>query len=101
MVLGINMLIGGLGLIFVFQYASPSIKKDPIWFNGSRPNFFALSLRYVGPTVLSIILLGNLWYEFNATGPALLIRWGWFIAALICAILLSRIGVNHYQKSTK
>lgn len=91
MVLGINMLIGGIGLIFTFQYACPQLRHDPIWYSGSRPNIFALSLRYVGPLLLTLILLTNLWYELHATDFSFAIRWLWFFIALLASILISRI----------
>lgn len=90
MVLGINMLIGGLGLIYTFQYACPTLQQDAIWYNGSKPNFFSLSLRYVGPLLLSIILLTNLWFEFHSTGLGAVIRWGWFAIALAASAWLAR-----------
>ena len=92
MVLGINMLIGGLALILIFQYASPTLRKDPIWYNGKSPNFFAICLRYVGPVLLTIILISNLWYELQATNISFAIRWIWFGIALIASLLLANIS---------
>ena len=92
MVLGINMLLGGLALIFTFQYACPTLRNDPIWYNGTRPNFFSLCLRYVGPVLLSIIFLSNLWYELHATDISFAIRWIWFAVALAAALVLAKIN---------
>lgn len=89
MVLGINMLFGGLALIFTFQYACPMVRQDTIWYKGNTPTFFALCIRYVGPILLSIILFSNLWYEFHATDISFVIRWIWFCAALIASFVLS------------
>lgn len=94
MVLGINMLIGGLALIFAFQYACPTLQQDAIWYNGVAPNFFSICLRYVGPVLLTIILLSNLWYETHATDISFIIRWVWFGIALIAACLLANVGTS-------
>jgi neurotransmitter:Na+ symporter, NSS family len=94
MVLGINMLIGGLALIFTFMYACPSLSHDEIWYNGKSPTFFSLCIRYVGPTLLAIILLSNLWYELHATDVSFAIRWIWFGIALVASLLLANTGVK-------
>lgn len=95
MVLGINMLIGGLALIFTFQYACPMLRQDAIWYNGAKPNFFSICIRYVGPALLIIILISNLWYEMHATDISFVIRWIWFGIALLGAFLLASTGVKH------
>lgn len=92
MVLGINMLFGGLALIFTFQYACPSLRQDAIWYKGAAPNFFSVCLRYVGPVLLTIILLSNLWYELHAYDISFAIRWIWFAAALIGSCVLANFG---------
>jgi neurotransmitter:Na+ symporter, NSS family len=101
MVLGINMLIGGLGLIFTFQYACPLLRNDPIWMNGDKPNFFSYTLRYVGPIVLTLILLTNLWYEINTVDVAFAIRWSWFALALVAALFFAQKGVRQKQLKRK
>lgn len=98
MVLGTNMLIGGLGLIFAFQYASPEIKNDLIWKNGNKLSFYALCLRYLAPILLMIILIGNLANEFESFNFVKGIRWIWLLSALILSFLLTRIAA--YQKKT-
>ncbi len=96
MVLGINMLIGGLALIFTFQYACPSVQQDSIWYHGSKPNFFSICIRYIGPILLIIILISNLWYELHATDISFVIRWIWFGLALIGSLLLAKIDPKRY-----
>lgn len=100
MVLGINMLFGGLALIFTFQYACPDLKQDAIWFNGIRPTFFAFCLRYIGPVLLGIILLSNLWFELQATNISFAIRWIWFAVALVGALILARVQPKQVLDST-
>lgn len=92
MVLGINMLIGGLALIITFQYACPLLRQDAIWYKGATPNFFSICLRYVGPVLLTIILLSNLWYELHANDISFVIRWIWFALALAGALMLAYTG---------
>lgn len=100
MVLGINMLIGGLGLIFTFQYFCPALQQDAIWYNGSKPNFFSLSLRYAGPLLLSIILITNIWDEIHGSGTTILIRWSWFFIALIASFWLSKQSRDYAPRTS-
>ena len=85
MVIGTNMLIGGLILIAIFLFASKEISQDEIWKNG--PNRFFL--RYIAPLILAVILTGNLIEEFQSFNLAIAIRWGWFLLALGAAATLS------------
>jgi NSS family neurotransmitter:Na+ symporter len=89
MVLGINMLIGGIALIITFQYACPALREDAIWYNSSQASFFSVLLRYVGPLLLTIILLSNLWHEFHTLDLSSFIRWLWFAIALIGSVLMA------------
>lgn len=101
MVLGINMLIGGIALIFTFQYACPLLQQDSIWYNGTKPNFFSLCLRYLGPILLLIILMSNLWYELHAKDISFAIRWIWFAVALAGSFLLAKKGqYNHVNEKS-
>lgn len=82
MVLGTNMLIAGIAMIVVFQYVCPVLKSDPIWRTGGRFTFYGFCLRFIAPTVLSIILIGNLTQELESFDIAKAVRWGWLICAL-------------------
>ena len=94
MVIGTNMLIGGLALIAIFLFASQKISQDRIW-EGSLNRVF---LRYLAPCILALILTGNLIEEFNAFTAATLIRWAWFGLALIASAMLARRrGFVHVQ----
>lgn len=88
MVIGTNMLIGGLSLILAFQYASREIKNDSVWKSGERVNFYAFCLRYIAPAVLGIILVGNLLEEFQSYDFAKGLRWGWLLLALSSSAIL-------------
>jgi len=89
MVMGTNMLVGGLALIIVFHYLSKEVKSDPVWWSGKRLTLFALCLKYVAPTVLAIILVGNLTQEFASFDLYKGIRWSWFALALLASYTLS------------
>lgn len=91
MVMGTNMLIGGLALILVFQYACPEIKNDPVWMVGRRLNPYGFCLRYLAPVLLGIILIGNISQEFQAFDFGKGVRWMWFILALLTAYALTRM----------
>lgn len=90
MVMGTNMLIGGLALILVFQYACPVIKNDPVFMSGKRLRPFTLCLRYLAPVILGIILIGNLSQEFQSFDLGKGVRWTWFILAILAAWTLTR-----------
>lgn len=92
MVVGTNMLIGGLALIFAFQYSSSEIKNDAVWKNGNALNFYGFSLRYIAPVLLGIILLGTLSQEIQNIDLAKGIRWVWLIAALTIAGTLAQFS---------
>ena len=89
MVMGTNMLIGGLALIIVFQYASKEIKNDAVWKSGKTLSPYGFCLRYVAPILLIIILFGNLMQEFQTFDFARGVRWTWFIVAILTAGMLA------------
>lgn len=89
MVMGTNMLIGGLALIIVFQYASKEIKNDSIWKMGKSLNPYGFCLRYVAPSLLLIILFGNLMQEFQAFDFGKGVRWTWFVVAILSSGMLA------------
>ena len=92
MVIGTNMLIGGLALILIFKYACQGVRHDPLWYSGNKLNFYGFCLRYVAPVVLGIILIGNLNQEFQSFDIAKGVRWTWFGIALLSAALLSQLS---------
>jgi NSS family neurotransmitter:Na+ symporter len=92
MVMGTNMLIGGLALIIVFQYACSEIKNDPVWMRGKSLHPYGFCLRYIVPFLLGIILIGNISQEFQSFDFGKVVRWTWFILALFTAWILSRIA---------
>lgn len=94
MVMGNNMLIGGLALILVFQYKSAAIKSDPVWMRGNGLNWCGFCLRVVSPALLFIILIGNLVQECSSIDLEKGIRWGWLIVALSTSWALARYSRN-------
>lgn len=90
MVMGTNMLVGGIALILAFKYASLEIKKDTVWMRGNRLSFYGFSLKVIAPMLLGIILLGNISQEFQLFDIGKGIRWVWFVAALLASVFLVR-----------
>lgn len=91
MVMGTNMLIGGLGLIIVFQYACSAIRNDPVWMTGNRLNLYGFCLRYIAPVLLMVILIGNLSQEFQSFDFGKGVRWAWFVVALLMSCGLTKM----------
>jgi len=81
MVLGTNMLIGGLGLLYAFAF-----KKD---FLDLEPSFSTWCLQTAAPIILGTILAGNLWQEAIRLDLPAAIRWGWLLSAIGCAAFLT------------
>lgn len=95
MVIGTNMLIGGLALIIAFQYCSPDIRNDEVWKTKQGGlTGYAFCLRYIAPVLLGVILIGNLWQESHAVDLAKDIRWAWLAVALLVAGILSRTAAK-------
>lgn len=90
MVLGTNMLIGGLALIFAFHYSCKEIRQDSIW--TYRP--IKWCLHYVAPVLLGIILVGNLLQELDGFDAGKGIRWSWLALALFAAWTLEQWKAN-------
>ena len=86
MVLGINMLVGGLAVVIVFQYFCKDIRSEAVW--SIAP--VRICLRYVAPALLSVILIGNLLQEFESFDAIKGVRWSWFAFALFTAWTLSQ-----------
>lgn len=89
MVMGTNMLIGGLALIIAFHFTAVEFKSDPLWSKNGRQSFYSLALRYFVPAILVIILAGNLWDELQGFDLAKGVRWSWFGVSLCIAAYLS------------
>lgn len=85
MVLGINMLIGGLALVIVFQFFCKEIRQDDVWTITS----IRICLKYVAPTLLGVILVGNLLEEFEGFTIEKSVRWGWFALVLLISSSLA------------
>lgn len=86
MVLGINMLIGGLALIIVFQYFCKDIRTEAVWTIAP----IKACLCYVAPALLATILVGNLMQEFDSFDAIKGVRWTWFALALFTAWTLAQ-----------
>jgi NSS family neurotransmitter:Na+ symporter len=86
MVLGINMLIGGISLVMAFHYWCKDIRQDVVHTSSS----IRICLRYFAPAILGIILIGNVLQEFDAFDIFKSVRWGWFALALFISWTLSQ-----------
>jgi NSS family neurotransmitter:Na+ symporter len=78
LLLGSNMLMGGLLEILFFLWLSQEIRQNPAW-----PRSCSWLLMYCAPLILTTILVCALAMEWAGSfGLAEAIRWGWFTAAL-------------------
>jgi len=77
MVMGTNMLIGGLGLILAFVYGKKALQDYP------GKDFYGFCLRYIAPALLGIILAGTFIQDFQNLNLAFAVRWGWLGVALL------------------
>lgn len=85
MVMGINMLIGGLALLIAFEYRYSTATQY------IRQPFQRFCLRVLAPALLVTILIGNLLQELQVFSLEKGVRWGWFALALCAASFLARI----------
>ena len=87
MVLGNNMLIGGLAEVAIFLYLTRTILDEPIW--QAKPITLKL-LRTFVPLTLAMILATSLRQEFSQTfGAGEWIRWSWFAVAILLSATFS------------
>lgn len=89
MLLGTNMLIGGLALVLAFVYRQSVKPEDGLWTSSNRRNFYVICLRYIAPAILTTILLLNLWNEWQTFDSINAVRWSWFAAALCVSGLIT------------
>lgn len=99
MVIGTNMLIGGLALTIAFLYFCPQIRNDSVWKKGNRLSFYGFCLRYIAPFLLGTILIGNLWQESTTFDLAQTARWIWLVVALLIAAALANLANHKMQPS--
>ncbi len=91
MVLGNNMLIGGVAEILVFMYLTKEIRDDAVWFRRGRRSTFYHSLRYLSLVIMSIILVQST--ALDVAGPWGLdkvVRWSWLAVVAILSLSLAR-----------
>jgi SNF family Na+-dependent transporter len=85
MVMGSNMLIGGLAQIVVFSWFCREIREDAVWNTDwqTRASYWLLST--IAPAILLVILGGNIVQDLFNPGLAVVVRWSWFAGALALA----------------
>lgn len=96
MVLGTNMLLGGLLLIIAFALGSKSIGESEVWGGPERNNLYGLCIKYVAPTVLTGILAWNIYHEGYAYNSYFLIRWCWFCGAIFISTAMTSLRWKSY-----
>lgn len=90
MVLGNNMLLGGIVEVVVFIYFSEVIRNDPIWFYKERRTTAYRILRFIVPVILALILIAAISAEVGSgLGLSEAVRWGWFLVACGVSLLLA------------
>lgn len=95
MVLGDNMLLGGLAEIFVFIYLSKMIRDESVWFHNGRRSVVFLMLRFAVPMILAMILFAAISAEVRGEfGIPNLVRWSWFLIACVFSFALARSRAN-------
>lgn len=101
MVLGHNMLLGGLAEVFVFMYCAKNIRDHHIWFTNERRNFSYYIIRYAVPFFLLSILSTALVAEFSKGifDTSLCIRWLWFATACVLSLLLTKMHSRQKQST--
>lgn len=97
MVMGSNMLIGGLVQIAVFGWLSRKLKKHPLWQKDTHAQISQWLLLAVAPVILGVILVGNIYADWVASDIASAIRWGWFVAAAGVAVVLPQLSKRSVQ----
>jgi neurotransmitter:Na+ symporter, NSS family len=90
MVLGTNMLLGSLVIIFCFLWKCKAIKVSYVWHKNPMRKTFLASLMYVVPILLIGILGGNIWQEITNPTLSVIVSWGWFFMACSLAYMASR-----------
>lgn len=97
MVMGTNMLIGGLALIIAFQYFSPELRQESVWLTNNRLTLYGFCLKYFAPLFLGMILIGNLFQEFQSFDLTKGIRWSWFLVALMLAGTFAQYAGSRFK----
>lgn len=97
MVLGTNMLIGGLAAVIAFAYRTKT-KADDLWTPEEEQSFFIYILRYLAPVLLAVILAANIWQDMQSLDLAKLVRWGWLFGALVLSMVIARFTEHRKPK---
>jgi NSS family neurotransmitter:Na+ symporter len=101
MVMGYNMLIGGICEILFFLYLTDSIREDKIWFKKGRRRLGFHSLRIAGLGILLVIFTSSLYKEFSQEFTLSMgLRWMWFFLVASLAFALSRKKTAVVAEST-
>lgn len=89
-ILGDNMLIGGIAQILIFFVLSKSIQQNQAWIVKGKMSLQALALKYAGIPILVTILLFSLYDGLTQEfGIADFVRWGWLGTAILLSLALT------------
>ena len=87
MVVGSNMLLGSLMLIFFFMYSKKGVRDHLSW---QRARFSKILLQTAIPALLMVIFVRTLMQEFAEWNEFVAVRWIWFVGAVGIAAACSR-----------
>lgn len=100
MLLGNNMLLGGLAEVVVFMYVAKNIQNDAIWFRDKKRTIIYHLVKTVVPLILFLILLAAMASEVSGGfSPSVTLRLCWFGAALLIAGILAQKKTTEYVPS--
>ncbi len=89
MVMGYNMLIGGIAQIITFLYFSQPIQNHAVWYKDGKYIYAYYVLKYCAIIILPTILIWNLYGDFSQLTLSDAVMWGWFACALLIATFLA------------
>lgn len=100
MLLGNNMLLGGLAEVVVFLYVSRTIQNEALWYKGEKRRVIYHLAKKVVPIILLLILVAAIHAEVSSPfGVAEIVRYSWFVAALSLGALLAQKKVSYEMVS--
>ena len=93
-VMGLNMLVGGMALIFFFMYRDPRIRQDPVWFVAKRRSLFYYAITYGAFPLLIVIFWWNAKDVMcRSCTYADLVGWCWLGFAALLSIVCTVVPI--------
>lgn len=94
MVLGNNMLIGGILQVIIFFYLTDRFSSNKVWYkdNGQRSISY-YSLKYISPIILITTLYNTLSQQIlDGFTMERIVSWSWLLIAIVISIVLSSLS---------